>query len=88
MAIGNMRAAAALLVTNELIKAVAKYTAPYRPASVISNNNKVVGQVDVRSHKKYLSTWLLANKETTYLQDLNLVQQLRGKLLVLEPTLS
>jgi hypothetical protein len=30
-----MRAAAALLVTNELIKAVAKYTAPYRPASVI-----------------------------------------------------
>jgi hypothetical protein len=42
-----MRAAAALLVTNELIKAVAKYTAPYRPASVISNNNKVVGQVEV-----------------------------------------
>jgi hypothetical protein len=39
MAIGNMRAAAALLVTNELIKAVAKYTAPYRPASVFLNNN-------------------------------------------------
>ena len=34
MAIGNMRAAAALLVTKELINAVAKYTAPNKPASV------------------------------------------------------
>jgi hypothetical protein len=43
MAIGNMRAAAALFVTKELIKAVAKYTAPSIPVSVIPKNKTAGG---------------------------------------------
>ena len=40
MAIGNMRAAAALFVTKELINAVAKYTAPSIPVSVMPKNKE------------------------------------------------
>lgn len=69
MAIGYMRAAAALLVTNELIKAVAKYTAPYRPASVINQQHRleITSHLDPQQIKK--------EGESIYLQVLNLDQQ-------------